>query len=82
MFRACSHELPQFNTTKRTTPTSVATTFPDYFQSVPLATDLSEKTKTVPKWDEALATLSEAAVSLHCLSYHGSKNRPLKGCRL
>lgn len=59
-FRVCYHELPQSSTTKGNTPISVAASFSDDFESSP---SVSQPDESKNKWDETLATLSEASVS-------------------
>lgn len=63
--RVCYKELPQYKREISSIP--IAPSFPDDFESSPLASDLTEKNKTPEKnkskWDETQATSSEAAVS-------------------
>ncbi|CAI7620926.1 unnamed protein product [Penicillium pancosmium] len=60
--RTCYHQLPQSGSTRGTPSISVAASFPDDFESSLLASDLPEESKSMARWEEALATLSEAAV--------------------
>lgn len=70
VFRGCYHELPQ-SSTKGSTQTSVASSFPGDSEPFPLTSNLPEETKRMHEWDESLATLSEAVVSPTLLNDHG-----------
>lgn len=58
---ACYHKVPS-NSTNGSLPIYVAPSFPDDFESSPLASEGAKIGKEIPKWDESQATFSEAAV--------------------
>ncbi|KAJ5181335.1 hypothetical protein N7491_000887 [Penicillium cf. griseofulvum] len=60
--RVCYHNIPQASSTNGVPPVYVAPSFPDDFESSPLAPDGPKKPNEAYKWDEKKATWSEAAV--------------------
>jgi hypothetical protein len=60
--RGCYHNTPKSSYTNGGPSIYVATSFPDDFESSPLASERPKTANEAHNWDESLATLSEVAV--------------------
>ncbi|KAJ5487945.1 hypothetical protein N7530_002245 [Penicillium desertorum] len=60
--RVCYHNTPKSSYTNGAPSIYVAASFPDDFESSPLAPERPKAANEAHKWDESVATLSEVAV--------------------